>query len=85
MKDLFFLGLSYVGEEDSTARKYCRQALSMLEEILTLNPDNEKAIMFLSAYRMEYIDLFKNDREVIDQLILLDPENEETYRRNAGL
>ncbi len=84
MKDLFFLGLSYVGEEDSTAKKYCSQALSLLEEIITNNPENEKAMLFLSAYHVDFIDLFKDDREIIDRLIKLDPDHEETYRRNSS-
>lgn len=84
MKDIFFLGLSYVGEEDSTARKYCSQALSMLEEILMNDPENKKLMLFLSAYRMEYINLFNEDREIIEKLIRLDPDHEEIYRINAG-
>ena len=84
MKDLFFLGLSYVGEEDSTARKYCSQALLLLEEVLANHPENEKAMLFLSAYRMEYVNLFKDDRGIIEKLIKLDPDHEEIYRGNAG-
>ena len=81
MKDLYFLGLSYVGEEDSTAQKYCGQALSLIDEILTKDPYDEKTIKFLQAHHIEYIDLFKDEHEILRKLIRLDPENAETYRR----
>ena len=82
MKDFFFLGLSYIGEEDTTAQKYCRQSLGLLEKILTDNPDNEEAMQFLKAHHLEYIDIFKDDNEVLEQLIRIDPERESTYREH---
>ncbi|MFH1942434.1 MAG: DUF4835 family protein [bacterium] len=81
MKDLFFLGISYVGEEDSTARKYCSQALSVLDEILEKDPDNDKALQFLQSHHLEYIDLFKDDQDIIEKLIRLDPEHAESYKQ----
>jgi hypothetical protein len=81
MKDLFFLGLSYVGEEDSTAHKYCSQALSVLDEILTKDPDNDKALQFLQSHHLEYIDLFKDNQDIIEKLIRLDPEHAESYKQ----
>lgn len=82
MKDLFFLGLSYVGEEDTTAQKYCGQALSLLDKIITEDPEDEEALHFLQAHHMEYIDIFKDKKEVLETLLRLDPENADTYRRH---
>jgi len=81
MEDLFFLGLSYVDEEDSTARKYCSQALSLLDEILTKNPYNKQARQFLNAHYLEYTDILKGNREAMEKLIRLDPNHAETYRK----
>lgn len=81
MKDLFFLGLSYWGEEDDTARQYCLEALDLFEDVIKANPDHERARQFLEAHHLEYVDLFKGDRETLQKLIRLDPEREDTYRQ----
>ena len=81
MKDFFFLGQSYVGEEDTTAQKYCAQALSLLGDILRKDPGNEEAIQFLKAHHVEYIELFKEDREILEKLIRIDPDRAETYQQ----
>ena len=84
MKDLFFLGLSYVGEEDSTAHKYCAQSLALLDEILAKNPDDKPTFQFLQAHRAEFIEVFQDDTALLKKLIQLDPENAETYKRYIG-
>ncbi len=84
MKDMFFLGLSYIEEEDSTAKKYCSQALSILDDILKNDPGNKQAVFFLSAHRDQYLQLFKDDNKVIEKLMELDPEHAEIYRRMRG-
>ena len=81
MEDLFFLGLSYVDEEDSTARKYCSQALSLLDEILTKDPYDKQARQFLNAHYLEYTDILKNNSKAMETLIKLDPNHAETYRK----
>ncbi len=81
MEDLFFLGLSYVDEEDSTARKYCGQALSLLDEILTKDPYNKQARQFLNAHYLEYTDILKGNSEAMEKLIHLDSNHAETYRK----
>ena len=81
MKDLFFLGLSYVGEEDSTARKYYSEALSLLEDIIEKNPVNKLAPQFLQAHHLDFIDLFKDDHDVLERLLYIDPDNAETYEK----
>ena len=81
MIDLFFLGMSYVGEEDSTARKYCGQALSHLEDIIEKSPNHKQATQFLQAHHLDFIDIFKDHREVMERLIYIDPDNTETYEK----
>ena len=81
MKDLFFLALSYVGEEDSTARKYCTQALSIFEKILRDNPYDEEVIRFIKVHHIEYIDIFKEDRDMLERLMRVDKERAETYQK----
>ena len=81
MKDLFFLGLSYAGEEDSTARNYCGQAFEIIDNYLDREPDNKEMLQFLQAHHRELINLFGRDPDVINRLIRLDPDREEDYRR----
>jgi len=81
MKDLFFLGLTYFGEEDSTAQMYCRQALSYLDQILLSDPQNKEASQFLQGHYLELIDLFKEDQEVLQMLVRMDPRHTEMYQK----
>jgi len=81
MKDLFFLGLVYVGEEDTTAQKYCREALKLLDDFLYKQPDHKDAILFLKAHHIEFVDVLKDDQDAIKTLLTLDPDNENTYKR----
>lgn len=80
MKDLYYLGLSYIGEEDTTAQKYCGQALDMIDEMLINNPDQEEVEQFIKAHHIEFIDIFKDRPEMIEKMIVIDPERESTYR-----
>ncbi|MCK5148873.1 DUF4835 family protein [bacterium] len=80
-KDLFFLGMSYAGEVDSTAQRYCAGALDLLHEAVTDNPRQESAINFLQAHYMECLDLFDRDRKIIEKMILIDPGHAENYRK----
>jgi len=80
-KDLYFLGLSYVGEVDTTAQRYCGQAIELLDEILTENPNHESALKFLQAHHLECIDLFDRNRRIMEILMRLDSDHAETYRK----
>ena len=79
MKDLFYLGLSYVGEEDTTAQKYCKHALTVLEGIIDKDPENEEIQRFLDAHHLEFVDVFMSDPEILTRLLKIDPEHESTY------
>lgn len=81
MKDQFFLGLSYVGEDSLVAQKYCRTAFSFIDSSLTVNPDNDRVKYFLHAYNMKFIDVLGNDKNILKQMISIDPMNEALYKK----
>jgi len=80
-KDLFFLALSYVGEEDETARKLCGDAVDHLDKILEWDPEHKASLQFVQAYHLDMIKLLESDPERIKKLIIMDPEREEMYRK----
>jgi len=80
-KDWFFAGLSYVGQQDTTARRCCAQAVHEIEKVLIKNPDHKEAVQFLNVHYSEIIDLFKDDRNIIETLLRIDPDRAETYKR----
>ena len=81
MKDLFYLGKSYVGEEDTTAQKYCKDALIILNKLIKSNPDDKESTQFLQAHYMEFVDLLKDDSEVMEMMMRLDPNRAEVYEQ----
>jgi len=83
VKDAYFLGRSYIGEEDSTAKKYCRKALFMLEDVIAKNKLKDIVKHFIEAHHLEFIDMFKDDQEVMDLLIRIDPDRAKVYRKYA--
>lgn len=80
-KDLYFLGMSYVGEVDTTAQRYCGQAIDLFDEILTEDPDHEPALKFLQAHHLECLDLFNRNRRILETFMRLDPDHIETYEK----
>jgi hypothetical protein len=81
MKDLFFLGLSYVGYEDTTAQKYCSQAILLIEKILKDDPKHKETLNFLNAHYIKIIDIFKENTDALEKMILIDPERTEIYKK----
>jgi hypothetical protein len=81
MKDLYFLGRSYLGEEDSTAVKYCSEAIDLLNTILERNPEGKETLQFINAHYIEFIEMFQNDPRMMRELIRIDPNHEKTYRQ----
>ncbi len=81
MKDLYYLGMSYFGEEDDTAVKHMREGIVMLAKLLMDNPEHQEAIQFLDSHHIEIIDIFKNDPDLLEQLIEVDPDHKETYEK----
>ncbi len=80
MKDLMYLGFSYEGQADSTALRYCRQAIDLLDQILTADPKNDQALNFLQAHYIDCMDLFKNDETILRIFMRIDPAHAETYK-----
>lgn len=80
-KDLYYLGLSYIGEEDSTAQKIIRQAASNLMDIVVHDRDHKDAINFLRAHHLDILDVLRGDHDFIEKLIKMDPDRAETYKK----
>jgi len=81
MKDTFYLGLSYIGEADSTARRYVKDALVQFESVLTRRTENKDAQRFLEANYQTFTDILKEDREALEILMRIDPGRESYYRK----
>ncbi len=81
MKDKFFLGLSYVGEQDTTAEKYCRKAFDFIYTTLQNNPDNERVLQFLQAHNLKFIEILGYDKNILKKMISIDPDNEALYKK----
>lgn len=80
MKDRLYLGYSYVGDVDSTARRYIGEAVDMLAGILTDDPGNEKALKFLQANYIDIMDIFSYDKNILNTFIKIDPDHADTYK-----
>jgi hypothetical protein len=81
MKDMYFAGMSYAGDQDTTARRFCRGAVFALEKVLKADPEHKEAVQFLNVHHREMLDLLKDDREVLEALLRIDPAREKTYRQ----
>ncbi len=79
MKDYYFLGLSYAGDQDTTAQRYCHEALRIMDRILAQNEDDPEIRGFLEAHNLEIVELFKGNEEVLSLLIRMDPDREKNY------
>lgn len=81
MKDHFFLGLSYVGEDDTTAQKYCGKAFDFIYNTLKKNPDNERVLQFLQAHNLQFIKVLGHDKDLLKRMMSIDPQNEALYKK----
>ena len=81
MKDQYYLGLSYVEDEDDMVKKYCREAIDLLDGVLLENPDHKDAINFLKAHHLEIIEIFKDKPDVLKKMMKMDPDRSETYKK----
>lgn len=82
MVDYYFYGLSLVKDDNVKARKYCAQAISMLDKIITNNPDNEYTKKFIDAHYIEMVEIFRyaKDKEPLRTLLVIDPAHAQIYR-----
>ena len=79
MKDLFYLGLSYSGEDDKMMKKYCKDAVTALEKIFRKNYEHKEARDFMKATHTDLIDIFKDDPDVLRQMRRMDPDHKGAY------
>lgn len=83
MKDFYFYGLYFANEDPTKAKKYIKEAVSMLEGIKKEeDPKYARVEKFINAHYMEIVDLFKQskNRDVYEKLMSLDPDREEIYQ-----
>jgi hypothetical protein len=81
MKDRYYLGLSYVGDEDKMVKQYCREAVDLLDALLQDNPDHKDAINFLKAHHLEIVEIFQDESDLLRKMIKIDPDRSETYEK----
>lgn len=81
MKDRYYLGLSYVNDDDEMVKKYCLEAINLLDQVLKNDSDNKDAINFLKAHHMEIVEIFKGNEIVLNKMIRMDRDRADTYRK----
>lgn len=82
MVDYYFYGLSFIREDNARARQHCATAISMLDKILTNDPENEYAKKFVDAHYMEMVEIFRRaiNKEPLRTLMVIDPGHAQIYR-----
>ena len=82
MVDYYFYGLSFIREDNARARQHCATAISMLDKILTNDPENEYAKKFVDAHYMEMVEIFRRaiNKDPLRTLMVIDPGHAQIYR-----
>ncbi len=82
MVDYYFYGLSLVKEDNAKARQFIGKAVEMLDKIVSKEPDNEYAKMFLNAHYIEMVEVFRRaqDKTPLRTLMVIDPVHAQVYR-----
>lgn len=89
MKDFYFYGL-YIKKDNLTeARKFVRTALEKLATVIERNVkgEMEEPRQFLDAHYLEFIDLFKDDKnrnDVFKLLIKIDLDHQKYYQEHIS-
>ncbi|MBN2104859.1 DUF4835 family protein [bacterium] len=81
MKDQYYLGLSYVEDDDAMVKKYCREAVDLMEKIFKKDSEHKDAINFLKAHHLEIIEIFQDEPDVLRKMIRIDPDRSDTYKK----
>ncbi|MFQ5864027.1 MAG: DUF4835 family protein [bacterium] len=87
MKDYYFYGLYIIEESIQEARKHVKTALNMIETVMKKQSDLEEPKQFLNAHYLEFLQIFKDDKEkneVFKKLKELDPEHKELYEEHIS-
>lgn len=82
MVDYYFYGLSFIREDNARARQHCATAISMLDKIITNDPENEYAKKFIDAHYMEMVEIFRRaiNKDPLRTLMVIDPGHAQIYR-----
>jgi len=82
MVDYYFYGLSFIREDNARARQHCATAISMLDKIITNDPENEYAKKFVDAHYMEMVEIFRRaiNKDPLRTLMVIDPGHAQIYR-----
>jgi len=82
MVDYYFYGLSLVKEDNAKARQFIARAVEMLDKIISKDPENEYAKMFLNAHYIEMVEVFRRamDKSPLRTLMVIDPAHAQVYK-----
>ena len=82
MVDYYFYGLSLVKEDNAKARQFIARAVEMLDRIISKDPENEYAKMFLNAHYIEMVEVFRRaqDKSPLRTLMVIDPAHAQVYK-----
>lgn len=82
MVDYYFYGLSLVKEDNVKVRQHVGKAVEMLDKIISKDPENEYAKMFLNAHYIEMVEIFRRaqDKSPLRTLMVIDPTHAQVYR-----
>ncbi len=83
MKDFYFYGLYFANEDPAKAKRYIKEAVVMLEELVSAEDSRYKRVEnFINAHYIEIVNLFKNsnDQEIYAMMVKLDPDRADVYQ-----
>jgi len=82
MVDYYFYGLSFIKEDNARARQHCSTAITMLDKLLTNDPENEYAKKFIDAHYIEMVEIFRRaqNKDPVRTLMVIDPTHAQIYR-----
>jgi hypothetical protein len=81
MKDRYYLGFSYAGENGDLMKKAMKESIDLMKKVLDEDSEHKDCLNFIKAHHLEIIEIFKDDQEVIGKMIKIDPDREDTYRK----
>ena len=82
MVDYYFYGISFIKEDNARARQHCATAITMLDKLLTNDPENEYAKKFVDAHYIEMVEIFRRaqNKDPLRTLMVIDPIHAQIYR-----
>jgi hypothetical protein len=82
MVDYYFYGLSFIKEDNARARQHCATAITLLDKMVTNDPDNEYVKKFIEAHYIEMVEIYRRaqNKEPVRTLMIIDPTHAQIYR-----